>query len=134
MLGVVAVPRIEAGRVGATTMRLWRCFIHQCNADGYQHKGDSTSQSRCKCGWDAFWRDRLAHGNSSTCFGPVLREVSAPLGCGMVRHDLLIDQAKCFNVRSGTIGHHLYLRLAPTAIKQCLRCSASNALIITTAH
>ena len=65
VLGVVAVPRIAAGRVGATTMRPWHCHIHKWNADGYQHKGDSTSQNRCKCGQDAFWRDRLVHGDSA---------------------------------------------------------------------
>ena len=134
VLGIVAVPRIAAGRVGATNMRPWRCHIHKWNADGYQHKGDSTSQIRCKCGRDALWRDWLAHGDSSTCFGPVLREVSAPLGWGMVRHDLFINQAKCLDVGTGNIGHYLDLRLAPATIEQCLCCGSSDAFIITAAH
>jgi hypothetical protein len=125
VLGIVAVPRIAAGRVGATNMRPWHCHIHKWNPDGY---------IRCKCGRDALWRDWLAHGDSSTCFGPVLREVSAPLGCGMVRHELFINQAKCLDVGTGNIGLYLDLRLAPTSIEQCLCCGSFNALIITPTH
>ena len=68
------------------------------------------------------------------CFGRDLRGVSESSSYALVRRNLFIDQAKRLNVGPGTIGHHLNLRLAPTAIQQRLRRRSPHPLVFAVTH